>query len=109
MSLTFTQAFRVRRTNSRVTATAGSSSSSLVVAEPSLTRRMFDAVDVRVSGSSQAGGAGGRTTYQALLAADQAWYNMRNMQVQLSSVLATGTSLLMSSEGSAVWVECCCV
>lgn len=52
-----------------------------MLAEPSLTRRMFEAVDARQSAGGQAGGAGGRTTYQALLAADQAWQNIRNMQV----------------------------
>jgi hypothetical protein len=66
-------------------ATAGSSTAkadSLVVAEPNLTRIMFEAVDARAaSGQAQAGGAGGRTTYQALLAADQAWSNLRNMEV----------------------------
>lgn len=71
--------------SSRLAADAANSSSSLVLAEPSLTRRMFEAVDARQSagagGGGQAGGAGGRTTYQALLAADQAWQNIRNMQV----------------------------
>ena len=46
---------------------------------------MFEAIDARKgsgpAGSVQAGGAGGRTTLQALLAADQAWYNLRHMQV----------------------------
>jgi hypothetical protein len=66
---------------------AGASSStakadSLMVAEPNLTRIMFEAVDARAAGGqAQAGGAGGRTTYQALLAADQAWSNLRNMEV----------------------------
>jgi hypothetical protein len=66
---------------------AGASSStakadSLVAAEPNLTRIMFEAVDARAAGAqAQAGGAGGRTTYQALLAADQAWSNLRNMEV----------------------------
>lgn len=63
---------------------AGSTARSdgLVVAEPNLTRIMFEAVDARAAaGQAQAGGAGGRTTYQALLAADQAWSNLRNMEV----------------------------
>jgi hypothetical protein len=67
--------------SSKLTANASSSSSSMVLAEPSLTRRMFESVDARVS--SQAGGAGGRTTLQALQAADQAWYNLRHMEVGL--------------------------
>jgi hypothetical protein len=56
-----------------------------VLAAPSLTRRMFESVDARVSG--QAGGAGGRTTLQALQAADQAWYNLRHMEVRLTEWL----------------------
>jgi hypothetical protein len=78
---------RATRSSSRLEANAAnsssSSSSSLLLAEPSLTRRMFEAVDARQSAGGQAGGAGGRTTYQALLAADQAWSNIRNMQVRV--------------------------
>jgi hypothetical protein len=29
----------------------------------------------------QAGGAGGRTTYQSFQAADRAWHDLRNMKV----------------------------
>jgi hypothetical protein len=64
---------------------AASASASLVVSEPNLTRRMFEAVDAAAAaaaGGGQAGGAGGRTTLQALLAADQAWHQMRHMQVR---------------------------
>lgn len=51
-----------------------------MLAEPNLTRRMFDAVDAR-GRAAQAGGAGGATSLQALLAADQAWYNIRHGKV----------------------------
>eukprot|EP00775_Hariotina_reticulata_P005254 gene5254-5489_t len=61
-------------------ATSGASSTELVIAEPSLTRLMFDKVDSKGQKGGQAGGAGGRTTYQALCAADQAWSNLKNMQ-----------------------------
>lgn len=61
-------------------------SSSLVLAEHDLTRRMFERVDARTASSRQAGGAGGSTTYQALLAADQAWSNLRNMKVKQNSL-----------------------
>lgn len=79
---------------------------SLVVAEPNLTRVMFEAVDARAAGGqAQAGGAGGRTTFQALLAADQAWSNLRNMEVRTNSMhvaLALQLDILHLSEGSAI-------
>jgi hypothetical protein len=43
---------------------------------------MFDKVDSKAQKGGQAGGAGGRTTYQALCAADQAWSNLKNMQAR---------------------------
>ncbi len=51
-----------------------------VLAPHDLTRRMFEAVDAAAGG--QAGGAGGRTTYDALLAADAAWERMRTAPVR---------------------------
>jgi uncharacterized protein YecT (DUF1311 family) len=55
---------------------------------------MFEAVDARAAGGqAQAGGAGGRTTYQALLAADQAWSSLRNMEVS-NSVAQTVDNML---------------
>lgn len=41
---------------------------------------MFDRVDA-LAATAQAGGAGGRTTYQAFKAADDAWYQLRHMKV----------------------------
>lgn len=58
-----------------------SQEASLVLADHDLTRRIFEQVDALTANSTQAGGAGGRTSYQALLAADQAWSSIRNMQV----------------------------
>eukprot|EP00877_Chromochloris_zofingiensis_P003085 jgi/Chrzof1/12778/Cz07g07080.t1_CRUP[v5.2] len=40
---------------------------------------MFDRVDA-LAATAQAGGAGGRTTYQAFKAADDAWYQLRHMK-----------------------------
>ncbi|KAF8071129.1 sirt2 [Scenedesmus sp. PABB004] len=52
---------------------------SLVLAGHDLTRTIFDAVDAR-GAAKQAGGAGGRTTFEGLLAADQAWSALRTMK-----------------------------
>jgi hypothetical protein len=47
---------------------------------------MFDRVDqLNRSSSNQAGGAGGSTTYQAFLAADQAWAAIRNAPVSITA------------------------
>ena len=44
-----------------------------------LTRDILGRVDSLTRKGDQAGGAGGRTTYDAFLAAEQAWTQLRNM------------------------------
>jgi hypothetical protein len=80
----------------------------LVLAEPSLTRVQFDKVDAAAAASrpqQQAGGAGGRTTYQALQAADRAFYEMRHMAVRVCVWLVVVRVIRgMALTGSAIWV-----
>ncbi|GAX73571.1 hypothetical protein CEUSTIGMA_g1022.t1 [Chlamydomonas eustigma] len=50
-------------------------------ADQDLTKSIMERVDALQSSQGQAGGAGGRTTYQAFKEADRAWSRLRNLPV----------------------------
>ena len=60
---------------------ARASSSGTAATTGSRTEQVFDAVD-RLNATAQAGGAGGKTTYEAFKAADEAWFKLRNLPVR---------------------------
>lgn len=55
----------------------------------SFTQRVFEQVDRLAYDGQEAGGAGGRTSFAALEAADRAWAAIRNMKVGCSDFQRT--------------------
>ncbi len=49
--------------------------------DPNMTRTILERVDALQAATGQAGGAGGRTTYSAFKATDDAWLRLRTMPV----------------------------
>lgn len=80
----------------RVLRTAASGSA---VSSGSLTEQIFEKVDKLNEG--QAGGAGGRTSYQSFQAVDKAWHDLRNMKV--------GSRAACGEAGQCMWARGQCV